>query len=571
MRSLLMNVQEFIDRNIKMMTAVFDFSVDVIDADLIRVAGTKDFQSDINKRLRFAHIFPTVISESRVIFISTTDDREECRSCTNKAICGDNARLYTPIILDGKVIGAISLRANSVWQNHELRKNVERYTEFIKTMADMISLNVKEYLNKQRLDADIKLQDALMNVITEGVMLLDSRHNILYMNKRCEYMLGCNLKQIKYLKKNKMFSIRQEQGQFKDNMTYNLKIREKRLVIKGHIHALNDVDSNEIKFVFTFSDMHSLQEELMLNQSVKSVTFSDLPCTSEIFKELVEKCKSAAYTGNPVMLVGERGTGKEMLAQAIHNEGLYRTGMFMATSHNTAQQELLEKTIFNRENVGSGQLQTSLSGNTLFVDDVASLSWEKQSRLLTIIQNSSRLHTQVICGTATDLKEQVDEGNFSPELYYELELYTLVVPPLRMRGSDLKIYINRFLDEANRSFGKNIKLSKELDQALQRYSWRGNLRELTNFIYRMVDAIPIEEDEATLENIPRALIQKLESDTTRSFDLREIEKRAIIEALNSLKTRGLTKQEIADELGIGVATLYRKLKDYGIEANTLYR
>lgn len=169
------------------------------------------------------------------------------------------------------------------------------------------------------------------------------------------------------------------------------------------------------------------------------------------------------------------------------------------------------------------------------------------------------------------MKEQVDEGNFSPELYYELELYTLVVPPLRMRGSDLKIYINRFLDEANRSFGKNIKLSKELDQALQRYSWRGNLRELTNFIYRMVDAIPIEEDEATLENIPRALIQKLESDTTRSFDLREIEKRAIIEALNSLKTRGLTKQEIADELGIGVATLYRKLKDYGIEANTLYR
>ena len=312
-------------------------------------------------------------------------------------------------------------------------------------------------------------------------------------------------------------------------------------------------------------------EELMLNQSVKSVTFSDLPCTSEIFKELVEKCKSAAYTGNPVMLVGERGTGKEMLAQAIHNEGLYRTGMFMATSHNTAQQELLEKTIFNREDVGSGQLQTSLSGNTLFVDDVASLSWEKQSRLLTIIQNSSRLRTQVICGTATDLKEQVDEGNFSPELYYELELYTLVVPPLRMRGSDLKIYINRFLDEANRSFGKNIKLSKELDQALQRYSWRGNLRELTNFIYRMVDAIPIEEDEATLENIPRALIQKLESDTTRSFDLREIEKRAIIEALNSLKTRGLTKQEIADELGIGVATLYRKLKDYGIEANTLYR
>ena len=202
---------------------------------------------------------------------------------------------------------------------------------------------------------------------------------------------------------------------------------------------------------------------------------------------------------------------------------------------------------------------------------MASLSWEKQSRLLTIIQNSSRLRTQVICGTATDLKEQVDEGNFSPELYYELELYTLVVPPLRMRGSDLKIYINRFLDEANRSFGKNIKLSKELDQALQRYSWRGNLRELTNFIYRMVDAIPIEEDEATLENIPRALIQKLESDTTRSFDLREIEKRAIIEALNSLKTRGLTKQEIADELGIGVATLYRKLKDYGIEANTLYR
>ena len=571
-KSILMNIQEYIKKYIQMTTAVFDFCVDVVDENFIRVAGTRDFHANVGEKLKYARIFPTVIRENKVIFISTTEAREECKQCKGREECGDNARLYCPIVLDGQVIGAISLRADTAWQNHEIRKNVERYTEFAKTMCDMIALKVKEYVNAQQLNADIMIQEALMNAVKEGVMLLDSRHNIIYMNKRCEYMLGCNIKQIAYLQKNHMFSLRQESSQAKDKTTYLLKIREKRIILNGHTHYINDIESNEVKFVFVFSDIQTLQEELILKKNVHKVTFNDLPNSSELFNDVIERCKAAAYTGRPVLLIGERGTGKELLAQAIHNEGLYHEGMYITASHGTALQELLEKAIFDPENAGGGMIQNSkLTGNTIFVDDIASLSWENQIRLTTIIHNCSRIHTQVICGANINLKEQVINGNFSPELYYALELYTIIVPPLRMRGNDLKIYINRFMDEANVAFGKKVRLTKDLEQMLLRYSWRGNIRELSNFIFRLVDSTPIEDDEASAENMPGIMLQKLQSDAKESFDLRAKEKELIVSAMNTLETKGYSKQQIADELGIGVATLYRKLKDYDIQTSTVYK
>ena len=140
-----------------------------------------------------------------------------------------------------------------------------------------------------------------------------------------------------------------------------------------------------------------------------------------------------------------------------------------------------------------------------------------------------------------------------------------------MRGNDLKIYINRFMDEANVAFGKKVRLTKDLEQMLLRYSWRGNIRELSNFIFRLVDSTPIEDDEASAENMPGIMLQKLQSEAKESFDLRAKEKELIVSAMNTLETKGYSKQQIADELGIGVATLYRKLKDYDIQTSTVYK
>ena len=106
---------------------------------------------------------------------------------------------------------------------------------------------------------------------------------------------------------------------------------------------------------------------------------------------------------------------------------------------------------------------------------------------------------------------------------------------------------------------------------LLRYSWRGNIRELSNFIFRLVDSTPIEDDEASAENMPGIMLQKLQSDAKESFDLRAKEKELIVSAMNTLETKGYSKQQIADELGIGVATLYRKLKDYDIQTSTVYK
>ena len=284
------------------------------------------------------------------------------------------------------------------------------------------------------------------------------------MNERCERVLGCNLKQIAYLKRNNMFSVRQKHDHQRDTAVYRIRIQNKEVRLNGHVHYINDPVNNEVNLVFVFSDIRTLQEDLMLNRDIQRFSFKEMPCSSAAFSNTIEQCKKAAYSEHPILLVGESGTGKEMLAHAIHQEGLLRNGLFITTSHSTAVQELLETSVFDPEQIyGNSEEQSNpLAGNTLFVDDVLNLSWEKQRRLLTIIQNGQRIYNQVICGASTNLKEQTEAGNFNPELYYTLEPYSIYVPPLRSRGNDLKLYTDKFLQEANEKYQRNVKISKEL-------------------------------------------------------------------------------------------------------------
>ena len=208
--------------------------------------------------------------------------------------------------------------------------------------------------------------------------------------------------------------------------------------------------------------------------------------------------------------------------------------------------------------------------DTLLINEIVKLDWDDQNCLLYFVSNYRSLNVQLICCTQFDFKEEMQKGNVNPDLYYALEIYRIRVPSLSERGDDLDILTDELLKEANLKYGRSIVFSKRLLEIMKNYLWPGNVSELKNFIYHVVEQSNLEDGRLTENEIPNFLLQKLKSGNTGYYSLAEQEKKLIIKALNELGSRGFSKREIANALGIGSATLYRKMAGYNIEVTNFY-
>lgn len=580
MSSVLMNIQQDIKQYVQKTATAFEVRMDVADENLIRIAGTGNFNNNIGLPLRVGQMFRKTMENRTIIFVKESKDSEHCCNCINLPICGNGARLYCPITFDQQVIGALSIIAESKQQNEQILNYTTRYFEYIKLVADWIALKVREYKNELHKKCNLELQQKLMNAINEGVMILNSKQQILYMNEHCECILGCNYKQIQYLAKNNMFSIHRKGSRLKNNLTdkviYNVKIHDKTIMLDGYLYPVNNAENNEINSIYIFNVAETVQENNLKNENTANLTFRSLIGSSPVFINMIDQCKKVTYSENPILLAGEHGTGKNIVARTIHGESGFRNGMFISTYNeiDVKEREPVKESVFDLDQIWSNGelLQNSyLNGNTLYVDEVSNLKWESQQILLTIIKNRAGLRAKVICSTTADLKKQMEEGNFNPELYYALELFTIQIPSLRSRGNDINLFIDEFLKLANMRMQRNVRISKELRQMMLNYSWKGNLYELRNFLICVVDQAAYEDEEATSENIPITLLYKINNEKKDLYNLAESEKNLIIQALNDLEGKSYSKAHIAKELGIGVATLYRKMQEYGIHPNTLYK
>jgi len=196
---------------------------------------------------------------------------------------------------------------------------------------------------------------------------------------------------------------------------------------------------------------------------------------------------------------------------------------------------------------------------------------ENQQILLRIINTGHFLNSRVICSTSRPLKPLVESGDFYPELFYVLDVNSILIPPLRSRGKDIILFAEHFIKSANKRAHKNIRLSKEVYGKFLDYLWPGNIREIENTITYIVDHSEIDDGELGAEQLPAAIKNKLEVNRNMDYNLENAEKQLIIKALNELAYNTNSKALVAKELGISTATLYRKLSKYGIVQNPIFR
>lgn len=335
--------------------------------------------------------------------------------------------------------------------------------------------------------------------------------------------------------------------------------------------------------------LHRALEKAELQQRIRQLeqlvgkrySFDSIIGESPAIRKLIELAGKVAPTDATVLLLGETGTGKEVFAQAIHQASRYSSQPFVAVNCSAFSKDLLESEIFgHKAGAFTGAVKDKkglieeAAGGTLFLDEIGEMQHELQAKLLRVLESGEfikvgdtraiKVKVRIIAATNRNLEEEVQKGHFREDLFYRLNVFTLELPSLRDRRKDIPLlaayYLQSFAAKVNRRING---ISDEAMQCLQHHDWKGNIRELKNVIERAV--ILEESDRLSAESLPADIRNRYtgqESGALSAFHLASAEKLHIQKVLNH--TQG-NKTEAARLLGIGLATLYRKIDEYHLK------
>lgn len=319
------------------------------------------------------------------------------------------------------------------------------------------------------------------------------------------------------------------------------------------------------------------QENVSLREEVKLLSpHAEIVAKSAAMRLVLARVEQVARTDSTVLLAGETGTGKEVIARAIHNLSRRKARTLVTVNCASLPPTLIESELFGREKGAFTGAMSRMVGrfevadrSTLFLDEIGDLPLELQTKLLRVLEEGRferlgstkpiRVDVRIIAATNRDLEPEVHAGKFRKDLYYRLNVFPITIPPLRERPDDIPPLVWAFIRQFEQRMGKHIQsIPKRGLEALQRYSWPGNVRELRN----VVEHAMIVSPGATLEVRPPTLVVPQSSNDSRN--LQEVERRHILRVLEETGWRVAGKGGAAQLLGLKPTTLEARMKKLGI-------
>ena len=581
-QSVLMQIQPTIQRFARMLASVLQLEVEIVDENLCRVAGTGAYGKFLGRQLSgnsrlLRHVLET--KTEKVVTQSRFDPL--CEGCDSKENCREKAFLGTPVILQDRCVGVISLIAVTHEQQEHISDNLREFSDYVRHISTIF---VSKLLEDQGPGDNIsKIFATMIDNMDQGVLVVDDESRVQFVNQTALKTLG--------VVQNNIIGkpIRFRPLTFESNFTH------------GHMqHIVSWDDKSEL----IIGQLHNIQgRQLFLmafHQSHTSFSVANAPDEPHI-EQLVGECRvmrqlkrlisRIAPSPSSVMVVGESGTGKEVVARAIHKLSGRRNKPFIAINCAAIPEQLLESELFGyvkgaftgaSANGKTGLIQAANTG-TLFLDEIGDMPLMLQAKLLRAIEareilpigasSPIQVDIRIISATNQNLAQFISEGKFREDLFYRLNVIPITLPPLRERQEDIELLVHYFLHLHTRRLGSVYPgIAPDVVEILRKHRWPGNLRELSNLMEYLVNVVPSGEViDSTL--LPPNLLNNgttEQSDVTEVNEahlalddaggtaLEEMEKQMIREALS----RHNSKKEVADELGIGIATLYRKIKKY---------
>jgi len=302
---------------------------------------------------------------------------------------------------------------------------------------------------------------------------------------------------------------------------------------------------------------------------------------SSAITDAIKLAQKVSQTDTTVLLLGETGTGKEVFAEAIHQASSRNAKPFVAVNCSAFTKELLESELFGHKAgsfTGATKDKKGLfeeaNGGTIFLDEIGELDPELQAKLLRVLESQqflkvgdtkpTQVNARILAATNRDLQSEIETNHFRSDLFYRLSVFQITLPPLRERKKDIHLLAEYFMQYFASKVKKQVNtMSEAFAGKLEAYNWPGNIRELKNVIERAVILCDgTELDETLLPYEIQHLQPARANNSISAFDLSSVEKLHIQRVLNH--THG-NRAEAARLLNIGIATLYRKLKEYGLE------
>jgi len=332
------------------------------------------------------------------------------------------------------------------------------------------------------------------------------------------------------------------------------------------------------KLIESLVDILNKKKTTTLKKVNPSIVRTEILGESSIMNDVFLKIKKIAPTDANILILGENGTGKELIAKAIHDNSLQKNKPFIKVDVGALTETLFESELFgykkgaftDAKNDRIGRFEAA-NGGTLFLDEIGNISLQQQAKLLTVLQNRQvtplgsnkpiPINIRLICATNVNIEFLAEEANFRKDLIYRINTVEIIVPPLRDRDKDIVLLAKHFVNlYAEKYLKSGFKLDNSFIEKLKNYYFPGNVRELQYALERSV--IMADNDCLYKEDLVFSPIEKKESNLGKTgLKLETIEKNAI---LNALKKNNGNISKSAKELGITRTALYRRLHKYGL-------
>lgn len=579
MESILFRMKDTAQQYVEILHEIIGIDVSLLDDQQIRVAGSGRMKNRTGSMSSYGNIMKRAVDTRTITVVTDPIQNSLCDGCPSKEKCDNLCEVWAPIIMEDRVIGVIGCVCYDEYQRQDFLSRRELFEQFFLQFSQLIASQALVLAKADRRKSVQNLLEHVLGLAQIGVLILDARGKVYNINASGRELLWMG----DHIRFSDVTVLPSDTG---DNKEYLVSFGGQTHRIMAEIFKIG-MDPFEQLMIFASAELRADLSDSILGLNPASDLDHIIGQSAPIL-HLKKNIRLVAPSMSNILITGESGTGKELVARAIHGESLRKDGPFVAVNCAALPENLLESELFGyvkgaftgADSKGKKGLLETAQGGTFFLDEVGDMPSEIQVKLLRVLEQReiTRLGSNMpipidvrfVFATNRNLEELVKDRTFREDLYYRINVVPLPLPPLRERHGDIRLIAETFIRKFCVSMQRPCSgVSEDFWEALERYDWPGNVRQLQNIIEFAVNMLPssgILRSELLHGRLGIAVEQgrQYEVNIGDDWNLEHAEEAMIRKCLERNQYRKDGKRLAAQDLGISLSTLYRKMDKYNL-------